>query len=147
MSTYSKMHFHIVFSTQHRVACLDQRWRSELWAYMAGTINGLGGHARNVNGWKDHVYILADLKPTQTVADVVREVKKASTQWVRTHARMPQFKWQDGYAVFTAGWRELSVLANYINNQEEHHGHRAFPEELAMLLEEAGVVFDPKYLL
>ncbi len=146
MSTYSKMHFHVVFSTQHRVACIDQRWRQELWAYMAGTINGLGGHARNVGGWKDHVHILADLKPTQTVADIVREVKKASSQWIRTNAHVPQFKWQDGYAVFTAGWRELGPLANYINNQEEHHRHRTFIEELTTFLEDAGVEFDPKYL-
>ena len=96
MSSYSKMHFDIVFSTQHRVACLDQRWREKLWAYMAGTINGLGGHARNVGGWKDHVHILADLKTTQTVADAVREVKKASTQWIRTNGRVAQFKSQDG---------------------------------------------------
>ena len=146
MASYSKMHFHIVFSTQHRVACLDKRWREELWAYMAGTINGLGGHARNVGGWKDHVHILADLKPTQTVADMVREVKKASTQWVRTNAGIGKFQWQDGYAAFTAGWRELDVLDRYITNQEEHHNRRSFLKELTTFLEEAGVEFDPKYL-
>jgi len=113
---------------------------------MAGTINGLGGHARNVGGWKDHVHILADLKPTQTVADVVREVKKASTQWIRTNGRVAQFQWQDGYAVFTAGWREIDPLAHYIDSQEEHHRHRTFQEELITFLDEAGVEFDPKYL-
>lgn len=43
-------------------------------------------------------------------------------------------------------WRELDPLAHYISNQEEHHRHRTFQEELTTFLEEAGVEYDPKYL-
>lgn len=146
MSTYSKMHFHIVFSTRNRIACLDNRWRDKLWTYMAGTINGLGGYARNVGGWKDHVHILADLKPSQTVADLMREVKKSSTEWIRQTTGKDGFHWQEGYAVFTVGWRECDHVMNYINNQEEHHRGRTFREELSTFLDEAGIQYDPKYL-
>jgi hypothetical protein len=113
---------------------------------MAGTINALGGHARIVGGWKDHVHILCDTTTTQTIADLVREVKKASTSWIRQHKAVNQFKWQEGYAAFSVGWRELDKVSAYIARQEEHHGHHTFLEELTTFLNEASITFDPKYL-
>jgi putative transposase len=38
-------------------------------------------------------------------------------------------------------------LIDYIKNQEVHHRHISWPEELKALLEEHGVPFDEKYLL
>lgn len=29
MSTYFKLHYHIVFGTKNRVACLDKAWRPQ----------------------------------------------------------------------------------------------------------------------
>jgi len=113
---------------------------------MAGTVSGLGGVPRRINGWKDHVHLLVDLKPSQNIADIVREVKKASTPWLRDAAGMGDFSWQDGYAAFTVGHRELDVIQRYVEEQEEHHRVKTFQEELTELLEEAGVEFDPKYL-
>ncbi len=85
MSTYFKLHYHIVFATKRRVACLDKAWRAQLWEYMGGTVRGLGGVPHGVGGYNDHVHLLIDLKPTQLLPDVVRELKKASTEWIRTH--------------------------------------------------------------
>ena len=146
MSTYFKLHYHIVFGTKNRVACLDKSWRPMLWEYMGGTIRGLGGIPHGVGGYNDHVHLLIDLKPTQVIADVVRELKKASTEWVRQHTREKTFRWQEGYGVFTVGWRERDAIKAYIAGQEDHHRHTSFREELTHLLNEAGVEFDPNYL-
>ena len=78
MSTYFKLHYHLVFSTKNRVACLDKDWRPLLWEYMGGTIRGLGGVPHGVGGWVDHIHVLFDLRPTHAIPDVVRELKKAS---------------------------------------------------------------------
>ncbi|MBK7287683.1 MAG: transposase [Flavobacteriales bacterium] len=96
MSTYFKLHYHIVFATKRRVACLDKAWRAQLWEYMGGTIRGLGGVPHGVGGYNDHVHLLIDLKPTQLLPDVVRELKKASTEWVRAHHGLRSFQWQEG---------------------------------------------------
>lgn len=146
MSTYSKLHYHVVFATKYRTPCLDKSWRPQFWEYMGGTIRGLGGVPHGVGGFNDHVHLLIDLKPTQVIADVVRELKKASTEWVRQHTRVKTFRWQEGCGVFTVGWRERDTIKRYIANQENHHDKLEFHEEYLAMLKEANVEFDPKYL-
>ncbi|MBL0127693.1 MAG: IS200/IS605 family transposase [Flavobacteriales bacterium] len=146
MSTYTKLHFHIVFGTKGRVPCIDQRWRSRLWEYMGGTIRGLGDVPHGVGGWDDHVHLLIDLRPTHVLADVVRELKKASTAWIRQEIGVRTFSWQEGYGAFTVGYREREVIRQYIEQQEVHHRKKGSREELLDLLKEAGIEFDPKHL-
>ena len=92
------------------------------------------------------MHLLIDLKPTQNVAEMVREIKKASTPWMRDVAGIRNFSWQDGYAAFTVGHRGLPMIHRYIETQEEHHGHKTYIEELMLLLEETDIEFDRKYL-
>ena len=146
MSTYFKLHYHIVFATKRRVACLEKAWRDQLWEYMGGTIKGLGGIPHGVGGYNDHVHLLVDLKPTQLLPEIVRELKKASTEWIRSHHGLRSFQWQEGYGVFSVGWREKEGVKDYIANQEEHHRTKPFLEEYTDLLKDAGVTFDPKYV-
>lgn len=146
MSTYSRLHFHIVFATRNRVACLDKEWRAQLWEYMGGTIRGLKGVPHGVGGWVDHVHLLVDLRPTHAIPDLVRELKKASTEWIRSQHGLRSFQWQEGYGVFSVGTRELESIQRYIADQEKHHRSRSFREELVGVLEEAGVPYDPEYL-
>ena len=146
MSTYFKLHYHLVFGTKYRIACLDKAWRPRLWEYMGGTIRGIGGVPHGVGGWVDHVHILFDLKPTMQIPDVVRELKKASTDWIRKEHGLRTFRWQDGYGIFSVGWREREMIRAYIDRQEEHHRKTTFKTEFIGLLDEAGVEYDPKYL-
>jgi REP element-mobilizing transposase RayT len=147
MSTYFKLHYHLVFSTKNRVACLDKDWRPKLWEYMGGTIRGLGGVPHGVGGWIDHIHVLFDLRPTHSIPDIVRELKKASTEHIRRQYGLPRFLWQEGYGIFSVGWRERDAVKDYIARQEEHHRKKTFTEEFIVLLDEAGVEYDPKYLL
>ena len=76
-STYLSLHYHIVFGTKDRVPMIDSSWRSRLHEYLGGTIRGLGGFPEEVGGVADHVHLLAGLKATHCLADVLRELKKA----------------------------------------------------------------------
>ena len=71
-STYTSLHFHIVFCTKHREPCIDTSWRPRLHEYLGGTVRGLGGVPGAVGGTADHVHILAGLRPTQCLSDLVR---------------------------------------------------------------------------
>ena len=86
--------------------------------------NYLGGVVLEVGGAADHVHILAGLKATHCLADVLREIKKGSSAWVHG----------------------CSTAAEYIRNQEEHHRKRSFQEEYREFLEEHGIEFDERYL-
>lgn len=143
---YLSLHYHIIFATKGRAPVLDKAWRERLHGYMGGTVKGLGAFPQAIDGWNDHVHLLIGMKATHTLADVVREVKKASTAWVRHETGLRFFAWQEGYAAFTVGWREREIIRKYIEGQEDHHNRKPSLEELVELLKEAGVEYDPKYL-
>jgi putative transposase len=117
-----------------------------LHQYLGGTIRGLGGFAEEVGGVADHAHLLAGLKATHCLADVMRELKKASSMWVHEELRIPHFAWQEGYAAFTVSSTARDSVRRYIANQEEHHRGRTFREEMVEMLEKAGVAYDQKYL-
>ena len=76
----------------------------------------------------------------------MREIKKASTSWVRSHHRLPSFAWQEGYAAFSVSASYRNQIASYIANQEEHHRKVSSRDELILMLQEAGVAFADSFL-
>ena len=145
-STYLSLHYHLVFSTKNREALIMPEWRTRLHDYLGGTIRGLGGFPEGVGGVADHVHLLVGLKATHCLADVWREMKKASLTWVPDEIGLRAFAWQEGYAAFTVSATSRNAVRHYIANQEEHHRVKSFREELVEMLEKAGIEYDPKYL-
>ncbi|MGB8353978.1 MAG: transposase [Chthoniobacteraceae bacterium] len=112
-----------------------------------GTIQGLGGESHGVGGIADHVHLLVSLKATHCLTDFMRELKKASSQWMKDTCNLPGFSWQDGYCALTVSPSGRAEVHDYIIMQEEHHRKRTFHEELVEFLEKAGIPYEPKYLV
>jgi putative transposase len=144
-STYLSLHFHIIFSTKNREPIIADSWINDLHAYLGGILKGLGGIPEKIGGVQDHVHLLVGLKATHRLADVVRELKKASNEWIRVRQHLQNFHWQDGYATFTVSPNAREPVAKYIANQKEHHRERSFREELVELLKKAGIDYDERY--
>ena len=89
---------------------------------------------------------LAGLRATHRLADVLREIKSASSRWVHEEIRLPTFAWQEGYGAFTVSASQRETVRGYIAGQEEHHRTRTFKEEYLEFLQKSGVIFDPRYL-
>ena len=70
-----------MFSTKERRPFIRTEWRARLHNYLGGTVRGLGGVAEAIGGVEDHVHLLLSLKTTDAPADLVRELKKASSVW------------------------------------------------------------------
>jgi putative transposase len=145
-STYLSLHYHIVFSTKHRAPIIAPAWRDRLHGYLGGSLRGLDAVAEAVGGVDDHVHLLAGLKATHALADVLREIKKASAVWVHDEIGEPAFAWQEGYAAFTVSPTSRAAVARYIADQEQHHQRQSYREELITMLDRAGVEYDPRYL-
>ena len=109
-------------------------------------MRGLEGVPEAVGGVEDHVHLLVGLRATHTLADFVRELKKAGTAWIRDENLEANFAWQEGYAAFTVSPTARPGVTRYILNQEEHHRHRPYLDELKSFLKAAGIEYDPKYL-
>ena len=145
-STFYSLHYHIVFSTKERYRWIRPQWRPLLHEYIGGTVRGLAGVAEAVGGVEDHVHLLVGLKTTDAPADIVRELKKATSGWASENHE-PLFSWQEGYSIFSVSWTHVPVVCRYIAGQEEHHHKTGFVDELKRLLERNGVKYKPKYLL
>jgi REP element-mobilizing transposase RayT len=146
-STHLSLHYHIVFGTKDRMPLIHASWKARLHEYLGGTVRGLDGIPEAVGGVADHVHLLVGLKATHCLSDFVRELKKSATAWV--HDEIPdggKFAWQSGYAAFTVSASSRDAVKEYIANQEEHHRVRSFREEYILMLEKAGVSYDPRYL-
>jgi putative transposase len=144
-STYLSLHYHLVFATKNREAVIAPEWRSRLHEYLGGTISGLGGYSQGVGGVADHVHLLVGLKATHCLADVMRELKKASSVWAHDQVGQRTFAWQEGYAAFTVSAPARTAVQQYIANQEEHHRVRTSRDELLAMLAKAGIEYDPRY--
>ena len=95
---------------------------------------------------EDHLHLLSDLHPSIALADYVRDIKTASSLWLKQHGKFHNFEgWADGYAALTYSWRDKDMIVNYIKNQQDHHKEETFEEELKRLLEEAGIIIDERY--
>ena len=145
-STFLSLQYHLVFSTKDRVPLMEASWRARLHDYLGGTVNGLGGMSQGVGGVADHVHLLVGLRATHCLADFMRELKKASSQWVHHEIQQKAFAWQEGYGAFTVSPTARPSVQRYIAHQEEHHRQKTFREELAELLNQAGVSYEDRYL-
>src|SRR5687768_682599 len=118
-STHLDLHYHLVFSTKERRPTIADGWRERLHAYLGGLVRAVGGVPVAVGGTADHIHILAGLRATLRLADVLREVKGESSRWVHEELQFPVFASQEGYGRFTVGAREITGVRQYIASQPE----------------------------
>ncbi len=143
-----KVLVHVVFSTKDRHPFLaDKSLRDELHRYLGGHLAELDSPALIVGGVEDHIHFLCNLARTRAAADVIRDVKRASSLWIKTKGpALADFAWQSGYGLFSIGASQIPAVRAYITNQEEHHRKFSFQDELRKLLHRYGIDFDERYV-
>ena len=144
----AKILLHMVFSTKERQPFLrDQALREELHRYLGGILTNLECQPLIVGGVEDHVHLLFAHSRTATVADVVKELKRGSTVWLKTKSpALTEFAWQNGYGVFSIGQSQVEDVRAYIAGQEVHHRKISFQEEFHRLLQRYEIAFDERYV-
>ena len=149
--SYEHLHTDILSNRlryQHRERTLIKRDRAELFKYIAGLLEKKNCHLYRINGVEDHLHILTHLHPSVALAELVKDIKLASTSHIKKKLLFPDFGgWQDGYGAFTYSIEAKDNLIEYIKSQEEHHRIKTFEEEYIELLKEHHIEFEEKYLL
>jgi len=144
--SYTRLLYHIVYSTKERVACIGDDLKPRLHAYLGGIVGEMKGTALIVGGTADHVHLLALLPATLAVADALRVMKCNSSGWVHDQwGNRGRFAWQTGYGAFTVSESGVERLTRYIAKQEEHHRRMTFQEEFLLLLKKHGIQHDERY--
>ncbi len=140
--------YQIVFSTKQREPVLEKETRPGLFKYIWGILNKSNCHLYRINGVEDHLHIVTHLHPSVSLADLVKNIKIASSGFIKENGIFKNFNhWQDGYGAFTYSVKEKNSLIEYVKTQEEHHKIVSFRDEYIELLREHEIEFDEKYLL
>ena len=148
MGTYRQIYYQLVFGTKYRKPTITKEQDEELYKYIGGIIKNKNCKLYRINGVEDHIHIMSDLHPTICLSDYVKDIKVASSLWMKESGKFPLFEgWQEGYGAFTYSVREKDMIINYIKNQKKHHKTENLYDEFKRLLFENGIEFDEKYLL
>lgn len=142
----SRVLVHLIFSTKHREPMISSAVLPELHGYIVCILKNLKSPSIQTGGVHDHVHILFVLSRTMTQADIVEEVKKASSKWMKDEGGCPGFSWQAGYGAFSVSESQVETVVDYIRNQEEHHSKVTFQDEYRKFLEKHHVEYDEKYV-
>ena len=143
----SKVVLHIIFSTKNREAWLDSNVRPRMHAYLATICRDLGAELVHIGGVADHVHIITTLPRTLSQAQLIEQIKKASSKWIKAFdARYRGFFWQRGYGAFSVTPSQFEAVLQYVEAQQEHHRTRTFQDEYRELLRKHGINFDERYV-
>ena len=144
----AQIYLHLVFSTKGRQPFLgDREFRARVHAYLARTCHNLGAPSIKVGGIEDHVHLLCRMSKTGSVAELIRELKRDSSKWIKEQIEsLHNFHWQSGYGAFSVSPGHVEPLQKYIETQEEHHRHESFQDEFRRLCQKYGVAIDERYV-
>lgn len=146
-NTYTQIHLQLVFAVKHRAAVIAPAWKYDLYGYMTGIIHQYKHKLIVINGMPDHVHILIGMRPTQSLSDLMKQLKQDASKWINDNRLTgSQFAWQEGYGAFSYGKSQLPAVISYIENQEEHHRTRTFMDEYQHFLDVFGIDYEDKYL-
>ena len=138
---------HLIFSTKGRDPVLAPAVRPELQAYFVGILANLECPCLEVGCVADHAHLLFVLHRTLSPADVVEEVKKGSSKWLKTRGvTLRNFHWQNGYGAFSVSPSSEARVREYILGQEAHHRKVTFQDEFREFLRRHAVAFDERYV-
>lgn len=138
---------HLTFSTKHRQPLILPEIETELHPYMATVFREMDSPTITLNGTEDHIHTLFRLGRKTSIADLVEEVKKRTSKWIKTEGpEFAEFYWQAGYGAFSVGQSGVEALMRYIANQKEHHRMRTFQDEFRELLAKYEVEYDERYV-
>jgi REP element-mobilizing transposase RayT len=139
---------HIVFSTKDRMALITPAVEKELHSYLAATIRNMGCECWKIGGRIEHVHILVRKSSTLLTPELIKEVKRSSSKWIKTKGEAwRDFHWQRGYGAFSVSYSLLENVRQYIVNQPKHHQNITWEDEFRALLIKNGIEFDERYFL
>ena len=146
-NTLSQIYIQPVFAVSNRLSLIGPEFKEDLHKYITGIVKNQKQKLIVINGMPDHLHILIGLRPSMALADLVREIKADSANFINENKWVRgRFSWQEGYGAFSYGHSQLDTIIRYIQNQEKHHRRRSFKEEYLAWLKKYDIAFEEKYV-
>lgn len=118
----TQLYIHLVWSTWDRAPLITQQVQPRLYAIMLQKCKEMKCNPIALGGIDNHVHLLVRLHPAVAIADLVKEIKGASSH-LANHEILPggSFRWQGAYGAFSIRKDEAEQVTAYILNQADHH--------------------------
>jgi REP element-mobilizing transposase RayT len=116
------LYYHLTWSTKEREPLITPEIEPRLFAYIVRKAAELGVYVYAINGWNDHIHLVVAVPPKLALADVVKNLKGASSHDLNHEAGLGyEFAWQRGYGALSLGEKQRPVAEAYVRNQNVHH--------------------------
>ena len=146
-NTYTQIHLQFVFAVKYRKALILPSYKDELYKYINGIIQHYDHKVLAINGVEDHIHIFIGMRPTQSVSDLLQDIKGSSSKWINEKQFLnTKFEWQSGYGAFSYSKSHVKKVIDYIANQEDHHKKESFREEYLKFLRVFEIDYDENYI-
>ncbi len=146
-NTFTQIHLQFVFAVKGRQNLLKELVRERLEKYITGIVQKYGHKLLSIYCMPDHTHLFVGFRPTQTVADFMREVKASSSEFINSEKLIAgRFNWQEGYGAFSYSKSHVQNVIDYVLHQPEHHRKKTFKEEYMEFLKRFEIPYEEKYL-
>ncbi|MDF2451421.1 MAG: transposase [Bacteroidota bacterium] len=146
-NTYTQLYTQFVFAVKHRDSVIHSSWKAELYKYITGIVQNNKHKMIAINGMPDHIHILVGLHPTQSISNLLQDIKGNSSKWINDKKFVKgKFEWQEGYGAFSYGKSQVKDVISYIENQETHHTKISFRSEYIEFLEKFGIDYNEQFV-
>lgn len=137
------LYFHLVIRTKNGKMTIPDKYKHELYSYMAGIIMNRGCQAVIINGMANHIHMLIKVSPAICFSDLVHDLKLGATHYMKMNAdKFSLFEgWSKEYAAFSCSAGDRSRIKRYIEHQEEHHQGLSAEDELKRFCELSGLEY------
>ena len=144
----SKIYIHLIFHIKSTSPQIRENDLERLHCYIGKLVKTAGCTEIKAGGIGDHVHVLFILSKDVTISEIVEEIKRNSSRWIKDldPGYYHFFAWQGGYAAYSISQSVVDKTLQYIDNQKEHHTKHSFAEEYRAFLELYNVEYNEKFV-
>jgi putative transposase len=146
-NTYTQIFIQFVFAPKFRASLIHKSWEDELYKYISAVVQNNKHKMLAINGMPDHIHFLVGFHTTQSISDLIQDVKSNSSKWINEKGLTgSRFEWQTGYGAFSYSKSQVNQVLQYILNQKTHHKKMTFVNEYKDFLRKFEIQFEEKYI-
>lgn len=124
-SVVFNLHVHLVFITKYRRDVFTDRVLIDLKEIFKKVCNDFDAELEEFNGEHDHVHLLINYPPKVSISSLVNSLKGVSSRLIRKK-NYPEIQkklwgkqlWSPSYFAGSCGGAPLSIIKQYIENQQ-----------------------------
>lgn len=83
-NTYTQIHIQFVFAVKYRQALISNEWKEKLHQYITGIVQQNKHKMLQVNSMPDHIHLLIGMRPHQSIAALIQNIKTESSKWIKS---------------------------------------------------------------